>query len=574
MLRTIYIILFGILFSIQLLSQNSYPQNDFISPLDIPIKLSGTFGELRSNHFHSGIDIKTGEIEGLKVFSIADGYISRIKVQSGGYGKALYITHPNGFVSVYCHLSRYNNGLNEYIIKQQYKNQSYTVDLYLEKDLFMVKQGEIIAYSGNSGYSGGPHLHFEIRDAVTQNIINPLLFGYQVADKNAPTINYLKIYPYGNNSVINGINKSIGFNTVRNTKTYLLKGSDTISAIGNIYFGINTVDLFNGGNNKNGIYSISLFVNDKKVYEHNVETFSFAETRFLNSLIDYKEYKTKKRRLQKTFIEPNNHLSLYNTRKNNGIVSIGPGKKYKITYEVTDIKNNTSYLNFWINGENQDNKKGTKKDSNTDTQLFSYNKKNLFKRNDVIFEVPGAALYDTLNFKYSKQEANGESYSAIHSLHFDYVPLHKWCNLSIWPESLPPELQNKAIIVKLEDDDNYYSAGGKWENGFIKTRVRELGNYTVMVDTLPPEIKPVNIKDQKSLLAQNTIKVKIKDKLSGIDSYIGSLNGEWILMEYDAKNNLLIYYFDHHLTEGENSFKLEVTDTKNNLAVYEVVLIY
>lgn len=573
MLRTIYIIILGILICTQGVSQGSYPQNDFISPLDIPIKLSGTFGELRSNHFHSGIDIKTGEIEGLKVFSIADGYISRIKVQSGGYGKALYITHPNGYVSVYCHLSKYNNGLNEFVLKQQYKNQSYTLDLYLEKDQFIVKQGEIVAYTGNSGSSGGPHLHFEIRDAVTQNIINPLLFGYHVVDNNSPVINYLKIYPHGNNSTINGENKSIGFNTVKNSKTYLLKGPDTLSANGAVFFAINTVDLFNGGNNKNGVYSISLLVNDKKVYSHNVETFSFAETRYLNSLIDYKEYKTKRRRLQKTFIEPNNHLSLYKTRKNNGIITIKPGEKYKITYEVTDIKNNTSYLNFWIVGEKETRENETIT-QNSDSQLFSYNKKNLFKRNDIIFEVPGAALYDTLHFKYQKREAIDKSYSPIHFLHFDYVPLHKWCSLSIWPDSLPNELHNKAIIVKLDDKENYYSVGGNWEDDFIKTRVREFGNYTVMVDTVPPEIKPINIIDNKSLLAQNTIKVKINDKLSGIESYKGSLNGEWILMEYDAKNNLLIYYFDNHLKEGKNTFKLEVTDNKNNVTVYEASLLY
>ena len=388
-----------------------------------------------------------------------------------------------------------------------------------------------------------------------------------------PVINYLKIYPHGNSSV-NGSNKSIGFYTVKHENTYLLKGSDTISANGNIYFGINTVDLFNGGMNKNGIYSISLFVNDKKVYEHNVETFSFNETRYINSLIDYKEFKTNKRQLQKTFIEPNNHLSIYKTRKNNGIVSINPGKKYKITYEVTDEKGNISYLNFWIVGDNRSSKKVITKDHNKQNLLFSYNKKNLIKRSDVTFEVPGAALYDTLNFHYQKQEATDKSFSAIHSLHYDYVPLHTWCDLSIRPESLPPDLQDKAIIVKLEEDDNLYAAGGTWENGYIKTKVRDFGNYTIMVDTIPPEIKPLNISNNKSLLAQNTIRVKIEDKLSGIDSYKGTLNGEWILMEYDEKNDLLTYFFDKHLQDGENLFKLEVIDTKNNIATYEVVLNY
>lgn len=573
MLKTTYIIILGLIIHTFGYSQENYPQHDFISPVDIPIKLSGTFGELRSNHFHSGIDIKTGEKEGLKVFSIAEGYVSRIKVQSGGYGKAMYITHPNGYVSVYCHLSKYNNGISEFVNQQQYKQQSYSIDLYLEKDQFIVTQGQLVAYTGNSGSSGGPHLHFEIRDAVTQNIINPLLFGYQITDNNSPVINYIKIYPHGKNSHVNGENKNLGYNTVKHSSSYLLKGSDTITAAGNIYFGINTIDLFNGGMNKNGIYSISLLIDDKKVYEHNVETFSFAETRYLNSLIDYKEYKTKKRRLQKTFIEPNNHLSLYKVRKNNGLISITSGQKYKITYEVKDVYDNTSYLNFWIIGTDATGKTTKTKNAN-ENQLFSYNKKNTFKRNDLILEVPGKALYDTLNFHYEKQEATAKSYSSIHTLHFDYVPLHKWCSLSIQPETLPLELQNKAILVKYEDDKNFYSAGGKWKNGFIKTQIREFGNYCIMVDTIPPEIKPVNIRNNKSLLAQTAIKVKINDKLSGVDYFNGTLNGEWILMEYDAKNDLLTYYFDKHLKEGENIFKLEVVDNKNNVSIYETTLTY
>lgn len=354
----------------------------------------------------------------------------------------------------------------------------------------------------------------------------------------------------------------------------MIKGSDTITATGNVYFGINTVDLFNNGRNKNGIYSISVLVNEQTVYEHNVETFSFAETRYLNSLIDYKEYKTINRKLQKTFIEPNNRLSLYKIRKNNGIISIKPGEKYKITYEVVDVVGNTSLLNFWILGTESSDDNIYPKTKKKKDQLFTYNKKNIFKDDNIVFEVPGQALYDTLSFQYQKLDALEKSYSSIHSLHYDYVPLHKWCNLSISPDSLPVELREKALIAKVEENNNFYSAGGKWADGYIKTTVREFGNYTVMVDTVQPKIKPLNIRNKQSLLAQTTIKVKILDEFSGIDNYKGTLNGEWILMEYDEKNDLLIYYFDNHLKEGENNFKLEVTDNKNNVAVYEVVLMY
>jgi hypothetical protein len=476
MLKPFCIIILAVLVNVQVFAQNYYPQDDFILPLEIPIKLSGTFGELRSNHFHSGIDIKTGEKEGLKVIAIADGYVSRIKVQPGGYGKAIYISHPNGYVSVYCHLSKFNNGINEFVIRQQYQQQSYSIDLYPEKDQFHLKQGDLVAYSGNSGSSGGPHLHYEIRDEQTQKIINPLLFGNLITDTDPPVLNYLKIYPYGKSSVVNGKKQDIGFSLTKRDTSYTINGTDTISAYGELYFGINTIDLFNGGMNKNGVYSISLYVDQNMVYQHNLETFSFDETRYINSLIDYREYKTYNRTLQKTFIEPNNNLSLYKTRINNGLVTIATGKKYKIIYKITDINNNTSYLSFWIKGVDRPPKKEQEKDIPEKVQMFSYTKNNLLKENDIIFEVPGAALYDTLNFHYQKRPAIDKSYSLIHSLHFDYVPLHTWCNLSIWPDSLPISFHDKAIIVKVADDKSISSSGGQWEDGFIKTQVREFGN--------------------------------------------------------------------------------------------------
>lgn len=550
-----------------------YSKYNILPPLDIPMKLSGTFGELRSNHFHSGIDLKTGEREGLKVYSIADGYVSRIKVQSGGYGRALYITHPDGIVSVYGHLSKYNSGIEEYVINQQYEKQSYEVDLYPSSGMFQVKQGEIVALSGNTGRSGGPHLHFEIRGSRDQKPINPLLFNYTVSDNVPPIINLLKVFEMGEPTEPNQSQASREYFTVYNGKNYLVKGNDTLKISGKVYFGINTYDPFNGGINKNGVYSIQLYMDDVLVYGHHLKTFSFDETRYINSLIDYKEYKEKSRRVQKSIVEPNNKLSIYSKRNMKGF-EIKAGDKKEVRYEVADIAGNISTLKFWIKGtEKQPLTKNNKNDEKSG-QLFSYQQNNVFEENGIKLEVPGNALYDVLFFEYAQNSSLPNSYSETHQLHYNYVALQSWCKLTIKTNNLPVHLQNKAIVVKIKKDGSFSSCGGKYQQGYINTRIREFGNYCVIADTVPPEVKPLNIHNNKSLLAQNTIRIKIEDKLSGIQSYNAYLNEKWVLMEFDAKNDLLIYRFDHKLKDGENMFKLIVSDECKNTTSYEAKLTY
>jgi len=560
-----------LIISIQLHAQSYIPQNYFIPPVDIELFLSGTFAELRSDHFHSGMDIRTGEVEGLNIYAIADGYISRIKVTSGGYGKALYITHPNGYVSVYGHLQKYNSKLNEFVYNQQYLRKSYSVDLYPKKDQFIVKQGDIVAISGNTGRSGGPHLHFEIRDEASQKPLNPLLFGFKVADNTPPVINLLKIYPASESTTVNHKTKPSEYYTVHKNHHFSLKGTDTIYISGSAYFGINTYDPFNNGNNKNGVYSLQLFIDSTLIYKHTANKFSFDETRYINSLIDYKEFKQKKRQIQKSYIQPNNQLSIYNQVVNKGIIEFKEDKVFHVSYVVNDIAGNKATLSFYVKG---DNKIVEKKPEVIQGELFRYSHRNYFKTDNLIFEVPARALYDSLQFVYQVSDSPKNTFSSLHHLHFDYVPLHTWCNLNIWPDSLPLQLQDKALIAKVTKDGLFKSSGGEWVDGFIKTRIREFGNYCIVIDTIPPKIKPLNIKDQKNIVNQQSLKIKITDELSGIKKYKGTLNDQWILMEYDVKNDLLIYRFDNYLQKGSNSFKLIVTDEKGNQSNYQAELIF
>ncbi len=555
-----------------ILAQHKYPTDYFIPPLDIDLKLAGTFGELRSNHFHSGIDIKTGEVEGLEIHAIADGFVSRIKISSGGYGNALYITHPNGFVSVYGHLQKFNKTLKSYTKKEQYKRESFGVDLFPGKDEIRVSKGEIIAWSGNSGSSSGPHLHFEIREENSQKPVNPLLFGIDVKDITMPIINMVKVYPFDKNTMINGKNKPIEIYATRSGNSYVLDKKDTIDISGNAYFGINTFDPFNGGQNVNGVYSIQLFVDSNEVYSHNLEKFSFSESRYINSLIDYKEYKQKKRRVQKSYIQPNNRLSIYKNVENRGIIHFEEDGTHLITYLVQDIKGNEAKLSFFVKSKTNRKNRLSEKEK-PDGILFTYTGKNIFETEEVKLEIPGKALYDTIYFKYKVLPKVNGAITPLYQIHYDYVPMQTSGNLSLKVGSLASNLQNKVLIAKIDKKGKPSSKGGEYENGFIKTNIREFGNYCVMADTIPPTISPLNIKNGKKLIKQSTIRIRIKDSFSGIESYRGTLNGKWILMEYDAKRSLLTYHFDEKLLNGNNIFKITVSDAVNNTSSYTAKLI-
>ena len=514
-------------------------------------------------------------MEGLKVYAIAEGYISRIKVSAGGYGKALYITHPNGYVSVYAHLQKFEGKIATFVYNEQYRRESFEVDLYPEPGKIKVEKGEVIALSGDSGGSGGPHLHFEIREAGTEKPVNPLLFGFKVADVTPPVINLIKAYPADKNCLIKNKNRENEFAVSGSNGKYYLSGKDTIDISGSVFFSINTIDLFNNGNNKNGVYSIRLELNSVAVFEQVMETFSYDETRYVNSLIDYPDLVSKNRRMQKSYVQPNNRLSIYRNVKNKGIIAFNDDAIHHLKYLVSDAAGNESSISWWVKSKSPEKLTIPNEiQQGYDGTLFTYKTDNLFESDHVRLEVPGNALYDTTHFIYKSTPGIKKSYSALHQLHNPNVPLHAWCNLKIRPDSIPTGLQHKALIVKIDDQQEIKSVGGTWVDGFVSTQIREFGKYCVMVDTIDPKIIPVNISANKNISNENAIRIKITDDLAGINTYTGKLNGEWILMDYDAKNDLLTYIFDEKLNKGSNTFELTVTDKKNNVSNFKIKLIY
>ena len=332
-------------------AQEKYPQDYFESPLDIPIVLAGTFGELRSNHFHSGIDIKTQRRQGLPVYAIAEGVVTRIKISHWGYGKALYVAHPNGHTSVYAHLQKFSPEIEAYVKKEQYKKKSYQIELFPKLGDLNVEKGGVIAYTGNTGGSSGPHLHFEIRNSVNEKPTNPLLYGYKVRDATNPSLIGLFGYPLSEEAHVNGSQEKIQLNFKKQADGSFM--SDKVTALGTIGFGFNGFDRQDMAANKNGVFSVRQTVNGKVYSDYDFEKFSFGETRYINTLIDYAHFAKLKQRIQKCFKEPSNFLGIYNTLYNDGKISVEEGLSYNIELLISDFEGNETKVIIPVEGKNE-----------------------------------------------------------------------------------------------------------------------------------------------------------------------------------------------------------------------------
>ncbi|MFZ4740606.1 MAG: M23 family metallopeptidase [Bacteroidales bacterium] len=548
------------------MAQKQYPINYFSSPLHIPLYLSGTFGELRNNHLHSGVDIRTQEKEGFIVYAPANGYVSRIKVSAWGFGNALYITHPNGYVTVYGHLKAFNPAITAYLRKIQYEKESFEQDLAIPKYKIRIKKGDTIAVTGNTGGSEGPHLHYEIRDEKTEKPINPLLFGLKVEDTLLPIIQSIKIYTEDNlcDKVLDVKKKDHLFS---------LKLTDTLLVPAKFSLGIATYDVISNTTSKKGIYQLELYVDTLHYYQHTLETFSFTESRYINCLINYPDFIKTGIKYQQTKILPGNKLSLYNKHINNGWIELKDNLVHKLRYNVLDLNGNCSELVFYV-----------KKDSSLqDTQpislplidsnlLITYNRIDSFCNEEVKVKFPADALYEDILMKYASYPAPSKYYSKFHEIHNFYTPLHKSISLSIKTDTVVDSLQSKLLIVRIKEDNIIVAEGGKYENGFIKTNINNFGKFAVLIDTTEPTIKPLNFKDKTNISKLKILEIKITDNLSGITKYKAMLNEKWILMEFDGKNNLFTYTIDGRMLKGSNLLKIMAEDSRENVSELNIEL--
>ncbi len=564
---SIFFIFLFIILQTTLRSQSHYPQDYFASPLDFPFILSGSFAELRGNHFHSGLDIKTQGVVGKKVYAIADGYVVRIKVSPWGYGNALYIRHPNGYTSVYAHLHRYNDTIADIIKATQYKKKSFAVEIFPKAGSIKVKKGELIAFAGNSGSSGGPHLHFEIRDSRTEEPINPLFFGYKVADHQYPVMRKLRLYNYIDNQSIYNYKE---YKISQKGKNIKLISSDTINiSTPHFYPAVEGFDRWNAATNKNGYYRLRFFFDDSMFFEFIADKINFSQKRNINSYIDYKEYKNKSQRFQRTYVEENTYLSNIINVRNNGILHITDKKAHKLKIIASDFAGQESVLEFYVR-----NKGDLKHKERKESTAFMWNHSNTYRNTDIEFSIPKGALFDNQYFWVKSLKNPYSKYSKLHSIYDIGVPLKKYCQLKIKLDS-NAKVRNykKLCIISLDGKDRRVYEGGKYVNGYMETKTRSFGRYYIGIDTIAPIIKPANIYSKKNITKQSTISFTATDNLSGINRYKATLDDKWILLKYDPKKSRLYYEIDEHFPSGSHKFVIKVWDSKSNMSKKEYVLI-
>jgi murein DD-endopeptidase MepM/ murein hydrolase activator NlpD len=538
---------------------------EMVSPLDIPLFLSGNFGELRNNHFHSGLDFKTQGVTGIPVKSVKDGYISRISVSPYGYGNALYIDHPDGTTSVYGHLERFVPNIESLVRDSQYQKGTFAVNLYFPPGKLPVKKGERIAWSGNTGSSGGPHLHFEFRETDSEKIIDPLpYFKDKILDTRPPEIRGIMLFPQQGKGIVNGKTENQPVALIKD-KTGRQSIAQTITAWGAIGVGIKAYDRMNGVANIYGVNEIILNVEGKEVYHSVMNRFSFEDTRYLNTFIDWKEWTENKSFYMKSFTDPGNRLGI-NQALSDGIIHINEEKTYHLEYIVKDVYGNKASLKFSIMG----NKTTIPHNRQGDT-YFSFNCDNAFAGKGIDLKIPQKNLYTDIYLKIDTS-AGHSSFAPLYSIG-DRIPLHSYCplTLDITGDTYPYK-SKYGVVQMIKNSKNWL--GGKYEKGKMTVSTRELGKFSIEIDTVPPVIIPLNKQKWK---INRRITFKIDDNLSGIAYYRGTLNENFILFEYDAKNRSLYYVYDSKRTKEVEtsqgtSLRLVVTDKAGNQSEFSATV--
>jgi hypothetical protein len=551
-----FIVLQSISLTAQETNGNVYPQGYFRNPLAIPMNLSGNFGELRPNHYHMGLDLKTNARENLPVYAAADGYVARIKIEPGGFGRAIYINHPNGYTTLYAHLNNFSQKIEAYLKRQQYELESWKVMLDVQEGVLPVKKGDFIAYSGNTGGSQAPHLHFEIRRTSDEVNLNPLLFGFSVPDNTKPRILRLGVYDR---------TKSVHEQSVRivpikaTTAGRYITTPATITVNDSlISFGVSAYDTHTGSSNQNGIYKADLFVDDQYHLGFKMDNISYDDTRYLNAHIDYRLKASGGAYIQHLSELPGYVNSIYQRETGNGVISLSDGSTRDVEIVVKDAQDNTSTLSFKVRYQ------AAAQSTTSSTKKFYPGVVDVVEMEECEFAIGERSLYDSVSINYRTAATTAEgAVSAVHTIGSSLIPLHDSIMIRIKPNRvLSQEEQDRTVM-------QWYSGSRKsvqkveWFNGWASARYRDFGSFRLLIDNDPPDIVPIGFTNGSNLSKATRIVFTVRDNLDRFKNVRAELDGKWLRFTNDKGRNF-IYRFDEKCLAGKHELRITAEDEAGN----------
>jgi len=532
----------------------SYPQNYFRHPLDIPMQLVANFGEIRTNHWHMGLDIRTQQRVNLPVHAAAEGYISRVSIEPGGFGQAIYINHPNGYTTVYGHLNSFFSALADYVKQKQYEQQQWSVNLILPANLFPVTKGDIIALSGSTGASEGPHVHFEIRDTRSENCLNPLLFKFPIADAVPPTLLRIAVYDR-NKSTWQQNPQLVPLRKVG--RVYTLQNNSVRVGFNKISFAIGAVDRLSGTNNPNGIYSAEIMVDGNPLSAFTLDNISYNDTRYINAQLDY-PYKSKGgSSLQHITPLPGAQDVVYNLFGGDGIIHLNDNADHEILIEVKDANGNSSTINFHIQFD--ENLKTV--DLPDQMEEFLPSNVNIFEREHFELFTTEKSIYDTVTVNFNETiSSSTNSVSLLFTFLNKTIPSHDSFTVRLkTTQNLSSEWRDRVVIKNICGERTFLEKA-LWQNGWYAAKFRQFGTYQAFIDTEPPTINPPLLNLSKS----SRIVFTPRDNFNAIKSFRAELDNNWLRFTND-KGRTWIYTFDEHFPRGQHELKVTIEDEAGNV---------
>ena len=547
-MHKILLILFFSLIYRQALEAQDYPRNYFRHPLNIPMQLVANFGEIRANHWHMGLDIRTQQRENLPVYAAADGYVARIVVEPGGFGQAIYINHPNGYTTLYAHMNAFFPALWQYVNDKQYEAESWKINLEFTPQQFPLQKGDYIGRSGNTGGSAGPHVHFEIRDTKTEKVLNPLLFGFPIPDAVPPSVVRLAMYDRNKSTYM----QSPQLLNIQRTKNNTIKvGSNRIS------FAVGATDRFSGSNNPNGIYSAKVYVDGKPVSSFTLDNIGYDETRYINAQIDYPYDARGGASLQHITPLPGATEVAYDTYGGDGTIQLTDAEPHAVLIEVLDANRNVTRIPFRVQYDGS----LTPAASATTAEQFLPNQINVFEKENFQLVTSEKTMYDAINVSFSSvNNSAANSVSPLYTFLGSAIPSHDSVTVRIKPIADIPEEQRDKIVIKSVSGSKTVVEKAVWQKGWLMAKFRQFGTYQAFFDNVPPTVNavPTNLSKVTRIVFTPT------DNFNTIKNLRVEVDGQWLRFTNDKGRNW-IYTFDEKFPKGEHQLKVRVEDEAGNV---------